>query len=140
MLFYTESPETAVVSIPIKITVDGHELTGNLNDSETAQALAQRFPLRISMSRWGDEYYGSFGTGLDVSMAPDARTEMEIGELAYWLPGSALCIFFGPTPASLGDEPHAASEVNPVGTLTGDVSILKKLGQSVQLTVESAES
>ena len=134
------APETGLVSIPIKITVDGHELTGNLNDSETAQALGERLPLRISMSRWGDEFYGSVGTGLDVSMAPDARAEMEIGEIAYWLPGSALCIFFGPTPASLGDEPRAASEVNPIGTLTGDVSVLKKLGQSVKLTVESAES
>ena len=132
--------EIGLVSISIKITVDGHELTGELNDSEAAQALVERLPLRISISRWGNEYYGSVGTGLDVSMAPDARTEMQIGELAYWLPGSALCIFFGPTPASIGDEPRAASEVNPVGRLTGDVSILKKLGQSVKLTVESAES
>ena len=126
--------------IRIKITIDGHELTADLNDSETAQALTGRLPLRISMSRWGDEYYGSVGTGLDVSMAPDARTEMEIGELAYWTPGNALCIFFGPTPASVNDEPRAASEVNPIGTLTSDIAILKKLGQSVKLTVELAES
>jgi hypothetical protein len=27
-----------------------------------------------------------------------------MGDLGYWAPGHAFCIFFGPTPMSLGSE------------------------------------
>jgi len=91
------------------------------------------------MSRWGDEYYGGIGAKLDVSPAKDARDDMAVGELAYWIPGNALCVFFGPTPVSDGDEPKAASPVNPVGKVTGDVKVLKKLGGSVTLRVEALD-
>ena len=123
---------------PIQILVEGEALPAELNDSETAKALLARLPLRIGMSRWGDEYYGSIGESLDVAPAADAREDMAVGELAYWIPGNALCVFFGPTPASDGPEPRAASPVNPVGRMMGDVAALKKLGGSVTLEVVAA--
>lgn len=113
-------------------------LEGNFNDSETAQALLGRLPLTVRMSRWGEEYYGGIGDSLGVGEAPDAREEMQVGELAYWPVGNALCVFFGPTPASSGDEPRAASNVNPVGMLTGDLEALKKMGGSIEALVERA--
>jgi hypothetical protein len=124
----------------IQILVEGQVLPGELNDSETAKALLGRLPLRIRMSRWGDEYYGSIGEPLDVAPAPDARDEMAVGELAYWIPGNALCIFFGPTPASEGDEPRAASAVNPLGMVTGpaEALALKDLGATVTAEVAAA--
>ena len=70
-----------------------------------------------------------------VPDAPDARDEMKVGELAFWLPGNALCVFFGPTPASTGTEPRAASAVNPAGMLKGDVQALSKLGTTVEVAV-----
>jgi uncharacterized protein len=109
---------------------------GKLNDSPTAQLLAQRLPLTLRMSRWGEEYYGDIGTKLGAEEAADARDDMKVGELAYWIPGNALCIFFGPTPASTGDAPKAASPVNPVGSLQGDLTALKGLGRSAQVTVK----
>ena len=127
------------MSLRITLSIGGHELPGILNDSETSVALGKRLPLDVKMSRWGEEYYGGLDDSLGVSMAPDARTEMAIGALAYWLPGNALCIFFGPTPASEGDEPRAASEANPVGQLSGDMSVLGQLGQSVAVRVEAVE-
>ena len=67
---------------------------------------------------------------------PAAREVMEIGEVAYWPPGRALCVFFGPTPASAGAEPRAASPVNPVGALSGEsdalVATLSSLPGSVR--------
>ena len=120
-----------------KITVkfEGVVLTGELNDGETARALAARLPMKIRTSRWGDEYYGGIGGKLKVAPAGDARDEMAVGELAFWIPGNALCLFFGPTPASAGGEPRAASDVNPVGKVTGDFAALKKLGSSVTMEV-----
>lgn len=119
----------------IRFTIGGHVLAGELNDSPTARALEGRLPLKVRLSRWGDEYYGSIGAPLGVKEAPDAREEMAVGELAYWPPGNALCLFFGPTPASEGPEPRAASPVNPVGRLTGDLGVLKGLGSSATAEV-----
>ena len=112
-------------------------LEGALNDSPTARLLAQRLPFTFKMSRWGDEYYGDIGAKLGAEEAPDARDDMKVGELAYWLPGNALCVFFGPTPASKGAEPKAASPVNPVGNVQGDLKALKALGRSIQVTVKA---
>jgi hypothetical protein len=121
----------------ITITIGERSLAGELNDSKTAAAFAKQLPLEVRMSRWGDEYYGDLGVRLGAGVAPDARTLMEVGELAYWPPGNALCIFFGPTPASEQDEPRAASEVNPLGRLHGDVAdVLRKLGGTIRVRVE----
>ncbi|MCJ7677601.1 MAG: hypothetical protein MUO35_07770, partial [Anaerolineales bacterium] len=65
----------------------------------------------------------------------DARAEMQVGELAYWPPGSAFCIFFGPTPVSRGQAPRAASNVNPLGIVDGDAAAFKAVrsGEKVRL-------
>jgi len=118
----------------INIIIGQVELTAQLNDSPSAKALIKKLPLKFRMSRWGDEYYGD--CGLDVEEEPQARTLMEVGELAVWPPGSALCIFFGPTPASTGSQPIAASKVNPIGSVTSQLDSLKKLGPSIQVRVE----
>ena len=119
----------------IKIVSDDTELTAQLNDSPSAKALVQDLPLELQMTRWGDEYYGACGVSVDEG--PDARELMEVGELAIWPPGSALCIFFGPTPASVEDEPRAASKVNPIGRINSGAQALKKLGPSIQMSVQT---
>lgn len=119
---------------PITIAIGEVNLPAQLNDSATGAAVAALLPVKIAMNRWGDEYYGSLPRPLGIGLAEDAREDMVVGELAYWPPGNALCIFFGPTPASDDDQPKAASPVNPVGTIIGDATALKKLGRSV--TVE----
>ena len=118
----------------IRIKIDDLSLEAELNDDPNADALWEKLPLTVRMSRWGDEYYGN--CGLTVRESPESRTVMEIGELALWPPGSALCIFFGATPASTDERPRAASAVVPIGRLVDDPSPLKNLGGSVQITVE----
>ncbi|NVM56647.1 MAG: hypothetical protein HWN51_00795 [Desulfobacterales bacterium] len=119
---------------PLTITAGPLKLSAELNDLPTAKALLSLLPLEISMSRWGDEYYGD--CGINVQPSQDAREVMEIGELAVWPVGNALCIFFGPTPASQGNEPRAASPVNPVGRLLDDPQPLRALGRTIQLRIE----
>jgi uncharacterized protein len=48
---------------------------------------------------------------------------VEIGTVAFWPPGSALCIFFGRTPASISDKPQAASPVTVIGSVIDEESI-----------------
>ena len=122
---------------PIKIKIGTLELSAELNESPTAKKLMSLLPLEFSMSRWGDEYYGD--CGIKTVLSQDARDVMEVGELAVWPTGNALCIFFGITPASKGDEPRAVSPVNPVGKLLDNSDSLKRLGSSIQVRIETSK-
>ena len=88
----------AVASQTFLLKLGDMALEGRFNDSATAASIAAACPLDIRLSRWGDEYYGD--CGVVAGAEPEAREVMEIGEVAYWPPGRALCVFFGPTPAS----------------------------------------
>ncbi len=56
--------------------------------------------------------------------------------MGYWPPGEALAIFFGPTPASTGDDPVPASEVNVVGRILGDARLLKNVARERSIRIE----
>ena len=119
----------------IRLRVGDLEFEAQLNESKTAQAIYDALPIECIGSRWGDEYYSR----IDVQMteASDSRSEMAVGELAYWPPGTAFCVFFGPTPASFGDEPRAASPVNPIGHISEDCSALSELDHSEPIVIEA---
>lgn len=120
----------------LTVTVDGAALDAEWTDDapETRRAIEVALPLSGEATRWGDELY--FRTPVDVG-AENARTEVAAGTLAYWPQGNALCLFWGPTPASHGDEPRAASPVNVVARLA-DVGPLSSLsgGAHVRVAVE----
>lgn len=115
------------------IELAGTEFVVELYDNQSAKELAAALPQTLSMSRWGDEYYGR----LDVPIAArgEKRDGFAVGEVALWPPGNAFCIFFGPTPASHDDQPKMASPGVPLGKITGDVSALKKLGATLSPVV-----
>ena len=122
----------------IVIELNGETLRGELSDSAAARKVADALPLSVSMSRWGEEYYGS--TGIALPQDATARELMEIGEMAYWPPGKALCIFFGPTPASTDERPRAASAVLPIGRVTEGVEKLTGLGSRVRAEIRAEQA
>ena len=93
-------------------------MEAELMDSATAHAFWEALPITGAANVWGEEIY--FSVPVDAPLEDSAREEMEVGEIAYWPPGSAFCIFFGRTPASVDDAPRAASPVNPLGRVAGD--------------------
>jgi len=117
----------------IQIVIEDSVFEAVLNDSSAAEHLWNRLPLEIFMSRWGEEYYGDCGMSLELDKS--AREIMEVGEVAFWPPGNALCFFFGPTPVSTDSRPKAASDVIPLGNITGDIGLLKTFGSSVKVSV-----
>lgn len=121
----------------IRILAGDLILNAELNDSATSEALWKSLPLEASGNRWGEEIY--FSIPVACELASDARVEMQVGELAYWPPGSAFCIFWGATPASHGDEPRAASPVNPVGMIKGDCSELNTVADGTVVRIEAVE-
>jgi hypothetical protein len=121
----------------ITITAGDVSLASELNDSATARAVADALPLSGSAKTWGDEIY--FSVPLELDAEPDARAEMGVGELAYWPEGRALCIFFGPTPASGPDGgPRAVGPVNPTGRLRDGVDALRSVADGTEITVAPA--
>ena len=126
------------MAYPIRITVGKLVFDGELNDTATAQRVCDALPIEGQVNRWGDEIY--FGIPVTGDTDDEMRTVMEIGELAFWPPGHALCIFWGPTPASQADEPRAASDVVPIGKLSGDFSKLGETADGQPVLIERVES
>jgi len=112
----------------IRITAGAVSAEARLNDSKTAGAIWDALPIEAKGQTWGDEIYFDIG----VTASPErARDVVDVGDLAYWPPGQAFCIFFGRTPASRGDECRAASPVNVVGKIVGDARAFTKVRSGV---------
>jgi hypothetical protein len=124
--------------MPSKVTITAGKvsLPATLNDTTSALAVARALPIEARANRWGDEIYFEIPVKLEES--GDARDEMQVGELAYWAPGSAFCIFFGPTPMSQGSAPRAASPVNPLGHVDGDATAFKAVRNGEKVRIEAA--
>jgi hypothetical protein len=117
----------------ISIKAGNVEVTGVLNDTGTADLVWDALPITESGSTWGDEIY--FRTEI-VTGVQDGQEVVDMGALAYWPPGQAICLFFGPTPMSQGDEIRPASEVNVIGHIEGDPTVLKSVSSGVSVTLE----
>jgi hypothetical protein len=120
--------------VTIKISVGGATLKAELGDSECAKAIASKLPIETMPNVWGDEFYFE----IPVKMGPDntATTKVKVGDIGYWPPGHALAIFFGPTPMSSGVDPVPASEVNMVGRITDDATVLKNAKGKGKIRIE----
>ena len=121
----------------ITVTAGSVLVTATLNDSSTAEALWDSLPLEASANTWGDEIY--FRIAVNADEEDGASDVVDMGALAYWPPGQALCLFFGRTPASRGDEIRAASAVNVIGSIEGDATVLKQVKSGARVFVERLE-
>ncbi len=113
----------------------GHvEARAQLNDTQTAQAIWDALPIKARGNRWGDEIYFP----IPVTAKPENQAELvQKGDLGYWVPGRAFCIFFGPTPASRTcDEIRPASPVNVVGKLLDDPEPFRTVPDGASITLE----
>ena len=102
---------------------------------ETAYAIYEALPIEARANTWGDEIY--FSIPVEVG-EENPKPVVELGELGYWPPGHAFCVFFGPTPVSKGDEIRPASPVNVVGKIIGDPAVFRKVRGGARVRVERA--
>lgn len=121
--------------MPEKVIIKaGNEVVeAEFNDGITARAILDALDIRANTQRWGGEIY--FSIPVSCELEDNSRDVLEAGELAYWPPGKAFCIFFGPTPASQGNEIRAASVVNIVGKITSDFSSLWNVQDGAPVTI-----
>jgi len=120
---------------PIRITAGDVVVEAQLNDSACAQAVADALPIEAAAGTWGEEIYFS----IDVDCpGEDLQAVVDIGDLGYWPPGSAFCMFFGMTPMSTAEEIRPASPVAVIGTMTGDLEALKTVRSGAKVTIARA--
>jgi hypothetical protein len=109
----------------IKMVIGDLILRGELHKSRTAELIWNVLPIDAVGETWGEEIY--FKIPVKSELGHSAVSVVEPGDLAYWPPGEALCVFFGPTPMSSANEIRPASAVEVVGCITGTIPAFSTL-------------
>lgn len=99
-----------------------------LDDShcpQTVCAFLKHLPFKLKANIWGQEIYTD-PAPFSVS-EENAKSVVELFDVAFWPPGKAICLFYGPTPIS--EHPITPySPVNVIGKiLAPDKSVLAKI-------------
>ncbi len=121
----------------IRIIAGDVSAVAELLDSKTSEAIWDALPIGNTVNTWGEEIY--FDIPVKSTLDETAKEVVEKGDLGYWPTGKAFCIFFGPTPASEGDEIRPASAVNIVGRVEGDVEMFKSVRDGTNIKLERKE-
>ena len=117
----------------LKLIFDSYTVVADIFDTPSGREIYNNLPYESSFTSWGNEIY--FSIPVHVPLEADAHSTLEVGELAFYPPMSAFCIFFGPTPMSTDGKPQAAGDVNVFGKLADvDVENLRKIkGEKVRV-------
>ena len=78
------------------------KLVLDLRETLTADIIYNALPLKSKVQKWGDEIY--FETGLSIELESDAKSIVNIGEIAFWNSGSSIAIGYGKTPIYKSNE------------------------------------
>jgi uncharacterized protein len=93
----------------------------------TVDALLRALPVGGRAAIWGEEVYFQ----VPVKAAGESpRSRVEVGSIAYWPMGSAVCVFFGPT------KPY--SPVNMIGRVTANLELFRKVREGTTVTIKKS--
>lgn len=116
----------------VRFETSTESFDGALNENGIAKAIAQKLPIASTVMRWGEELY--FDAPVKMRNTKPTR-EVKVGDIGYWPEGPSLCIFFGKTPASNGNEPRPASDITIVGHTDAPVELLRAVAEGTSITV-----
>ncbi len=100
---------------------------------KTVKAILEKLPIEVMINRWGDELYTE-PTLVKVG-TENAKSTVNLMDVAYWPQGNALCLFYGPTPISSGNEIKPYSPVNVIGRIIRKENIAKKVDDSTKVII-----
>lgn len=100
---------------------------------KTVSSFLKCLPLDVKINSWGEELYTN-----EIPMtigAENAKSLVDLMDVAYWPPGKALCLFFGPTPIGKNGEIKPYSSVNVIGKIKDiDKKFLKNVPDGMMVT------
>ena len=120
----------------IRVTAGPVQVDALLNDTQTAQTIEDALPITAAANTWDDEIYFGIPVNADLEQG---QAVVDLGDLGYWPPGRAFCIFFGLTPASRDDEIRPTSAVTVIGRVSGDATLFKQVPAGTAVTIEAVE-
>jgi hypothetical protein len=126
-----------------KVTVDLPKIKKvdlELNDAiapKTVRSFLDYLPLTVGINVWGEELYTN---KTPIKVGPEnSQPLVEIMAVAYWPQGSAICLFFGPTPIGKKGEITPYSPVNVIGKVANtDKNFLKDVRDGMKVTFRLA--
>ncbi|MFQ5783111.1 MAG: cyclophilin-like fold protein [Nitrosopumilus sp.] len=107
------------------------------NSPQTVNDFVSKLPFTVELNVWGDEIYTSESP---ISQPEEnAKSPVQLNDVAYWPTGKAICLFYGPTPIGIQGEITPASPVNILGKIVSpDKSVLHKAdGKSATFSLKS---
>lgn len=120
----------------LKFIFGNCEVVAELDESKsplTISAIRKCLPIKSVVNRWGDEIY--FETPVKLTVEENSKEVVEEGDVAFWIPGKAICIFFGKTPIS-DDKIRPASAVNVFGKIKEGLEQLKDIKSGTKVVVQ----
>ena len=119
-----EFPE---ISVHVDLELDDRQAP------KTVQAILEKLPIKVKINRWGDELYTD---SMPVKVKEEnAKSLVDLMDVAYWPQGQGLCLFFGPTPISKGNEIKPYSPVNVIGKIVSEENIAKLVDDSTSVII-----
>jgi hypothetical protein len=102
------------------------------NSPKTVQDFVEKLPFTVDLNVWGDEIYTS-------KSEENAKSPVNLYDVAYWPTGKAICLFYGPTPIGNPGEITPASPVNIIGKIVSpDKTVLDNVhSQKVTFSLKS---
>ncbi len=109
----------------------------NTNSPKTVNDFVEKLPFTVDLNVWGDEIYTSESP--ITQPEENAKSSVQLNDIAYWPTGKAICLFYGPTPIGKPGEITPASPVNVLGKIIlPDKSILNNTdGKSATFSLKS---
>jgi hypothetical protein len=114
---------TVIAKIP-----NSDNITLELDDSlapRTVSLFLKHLPFELDANVWGKEIYTSsapFSTSLE-----NAKDVVDLFDVAFWPPGKAICLFYGPTPIGTNGEIKPYSPVTVIGRIIKpDIKVISK--------------
>ena len=117
-----------------KITIDKIIFEVVLLDTPTADKIWNSLPISSKINTWGKEIY--FYTEVVAKKEPDAKSVIDLGEIAYWPAGKAIAIGFGSTPISQNNEIRLADDCNIWGKTNFDLKKLDNITEGKLIKIE----
>ena len=118
----------------IKFNLKGITLYGFLESSVFSQKIISNLPIKSKLQFWGDEIY--FPNPIYENSFKKLVEVVNKGDIAYWPPGNAFCIFWGLTPMSTSNEIRPASPVKLIGSMESDPKIFSQFDNGEIIIIE----